>query len=318
MSLILEALKKSEAKRQLGEAPGLGTPFTVARRRRSPLPLIVLLILVAAGFGWYYWRTPSPATAVGVGASKPPTVPMTVTANANPQVAPTTVAAAPDAARAMNRLNPPTAPPRAAARTDQSQIPSSAAQQGAPGTRPDPRQRGAFNQPGAARPEGGMDKAAARMAERFARRPSGPTNGAPNPAPADSGFLRAPNAIPPAVATAQAATATAVQQVATPPAPASGVEQSAPAPTPASARPAADLPMYYELPFNVRKDLPALAVSMHVYAAVPAQRFVVIDGERRSEGEVVKEGLTLREIRSDGIVLDLRGQRFFYPRPGGR
>jgi general secretion pathway protein B len=74
--------------------------------------------------------------------------------------------------------------------------------------------------------------------------------------------------------------------------------------------------MYYELPFNVRKDLPTLAVSMHVYAAVPEQRFVVIDGERKSEGEVVREGLTLREIRSDGIVLDLRGQRFFYPRPG--
>jgi general secretion pathway protein B len=239
-------------------------------------------------------------------------------------------------------LNPLTAPPRAAAGTDQSQMPSSAAQQGAPGTRPDPRQRGAFNQPGAARPDGGMDKATARMAERFARRPSGPTNGAPNPTPADSGFSRVPNASPPAAATAQrpapqppaqpaltqapaptvattqAATATTAPQVATPPAPASGVEQSAPAPTPASARPTADLPMYYELPFNVRKDLPALAVSMHVYAAVPAQRFVVIDGERRSEGEVVKEGLTLREIRSDGIVLDLRGQRFFYPRPGGR
>jgi general secretion pathway protein B len=123
-----------------------------------------------------------------------------------------------------------------------------------------------------------------------------------------------------------------VQGAATPPpAPAIAATHAAPAPPPASAgaqqpapstpatataKAAPDLPMYYELPFNVRKDLPTLAVSMHVYAAVPEQRFVVIDGERKSEGEVVKEGLTLREIRSDGIVFDLRGQRFFYPRPG--
>ncbi len=76
------------------------------------------------------------------------------------------------------------------------------------------------------------------------------------------------------------------------------------------------MPLYYELPFNVRKDLPTLTVSMHVYAAVPEQRFVVIDGERKVEGEAIKEGLTLREIRSDGIVLEFRGQKFFYPRPG--
>ena len=76
------------------------------------------------------------------------------------------------------------------------------------------------------------------------------------------------------------------------------------------------MPLYYELPFNLRKDLPTLIVSMHVYAAVPAQRFVVIDGERKTEGETIKEGLTLREIRADGIVLEFRGQKFFYPRPG--
>jgi general secretion pathway protein B len=100
MSLILEALKKSEAKRQLGEAPGLGTPFTVARRRRSPLPVIVLLVLAAVGFGWYYLRpTPAPTPASETGASKPSASPTTVVADANPQ----TAAAAPaNAARPMN------------------------------------------------------------------------------------------------------------------------------------------------------------------------------------------------------------------------
>ena len=54
MSLILEALKKSEARRQLGEAPGLGTPFTVTQRRRSALPVIIIGIIAAGVFGWYY------------------------------------------------------------------------------------------------------------------------------------------------------------------------------------------------------------------------------------------------------------------------
>jgi len=327
MSLILEALKKSEAKRQLGEAPGLGTPFTVARRRRSPLPVIVLLILVAAGFGWYYLRpTPAPAPASEAGA-KSSVTPTTVLADSNPQ----TAAAAPaNAARAMNRLNPPTAPPRAPAGGDQPSIAQTAGQPIPPGARADPRVRGgAFNQLGAARPEGGTDAAAARMAQRFGRPVPSPTNGAPNAtAPAATAQPSAP--LPPrqppmpqapvqgAATTPPAPAIAAPQSVAAlPPAPA-GAPQTTPAPMPATAtaKAAPDLPMYYELPFNVRKDLPALTVSMHVYAAVPEQRFVVIDGERKSEGEAVKEGLTLREIRSDGIVLDLRGQRFFYPRPG--
>jgi len=76
------------------------------------------------------------------------------------------------------------------------------------------------------------------------------------------------------------------------------------------------VPVYYELPYNVRKDLPTLALNMHVYATDPAQRFVVLDGDRKAEGETIKDGLVLREIRTDGIVLEFRGQRFFYPRPG--
>jgi len=63
MSLILEALKKSEAKRRLGEAPDLETPFAAQRHRRSPLPLIVAAIAIAGGAGWWLLRSPSPPTA---------------------------------------------------------------------------------------------------------------------------------------------------------------------------------------------------------------------------------------------------------------
>jgi len=110
-----------------------------------------------------------------------------------------------------------------------------------------------------------------------------------------------PRAASPGAATMQLATAHPAPAPGTPKAPGAALSS--------------DLPMYYELPFNLRKDLPTLSISMHVFAAVPEQRFVMIDGERKAEGETFKE-LTLREIRPDGMVLEFRGQRFFYPRSG--
>jgi len=76
------------------------------------------------------------------------------------------------------------------------------------------------------------------------------------------------------------------------------------------------LPLYYELPYSTRKDIPVIVLSMHVFSPDTATRFVVVDGERKAQGESLKEGLKLDEIRPDGMVLEFRGQRFFYPRSG--
>ena len=54
---------------------------------------------------------------------------------------------------------------------------------------------------------------------------------------------------------------------------------------------------------------------MHVYADEPAQRFVIVDGRRRVEGDVVAEGLVGDRIRRDGGVLSLHGRRLLLPRP---
>lgn len=331
MSLILEALKKSEARRQLGEAPGLGTPFTVARRRRSPLPVIGIVILAAAGFGWYYLRTKPAVVPTGeVAAAKPSAPDKPMAGKPNMQA----MAPASPPSAAANRFNPTTVSPRVAPAGDVAQRTPFGGQAGAaPGMRTDPRARDprAVNPPGTPPVAG---DSAMRMAQRplpgAATAPNGAgpqARGAPEgrlgfaqgaaAAPASPGQVTPqPSALNPAGAAAQ----TPVASVAPNPATASAPPPAATAPTPpTAATPAAaapDMPLYYELPFNVRKDLPTLAVSMHVYAAVPGQRFVVIDGDRRAEGDVVKEGLTLREIRSDGIVLEFRGQKFFYPRPG--
>jgi general secretion pathway protein B len=66
MSLILEALKKSEAERQLGRAPGLSTPMPVRARKSSaerlPLAWFALGALLFAGGGawWLLASRPTP------------------------------------------------------------------------------------------------------------------------------------------------------------------------------------------------------------------------------------------------------------------
>jgi general secretion pathway protein B len=79
---------------------------------------------------------------------------------------------------------------------------------------------------------------------------------------------------------------------------------------------AKDVTPYYALAFAVRKELPPLKLSMHVYAADPKQRFVILNQARVEEGETTPDGVELREVRPDGVILEFKGQQFFYPRDG--
>lgn len=94
--------------------------------------------------------------------------------------------------------------------------------------------------------------------------------------------------------------------------------RNAPTATPPTpAKPAAPpLPSVWELPYGTRKELPDLKLTMHVYSDVPAERFIVLDGERHVEGDDLGNGVVLHEISADGMVLDYKGQRFLYPRDG--
>ena len=64
----------------------------------------------------------------------------------------------------------------------------------------------------------------------------------------------------------------------------------------------------------LRAGLPPLRVSLHAYAADPARRFAIIDGQRRREGDLLAPGLHLREIQRDGLALDWRGRTLWVPR----
>jgi general secretion pathway protein B len=71
---------------------------------------------------------------------------------------------------------------------------------------------------------------------------------------------------------------------------------------------------YWELPDAVRANVPVMKFSVLVYAANPADRFVLIDGQRLAEGDSFKPGLVVKEIRREGVVFSYRLYQFLVER----
>lgn len=239
MSLILDALRKSEAARRRSETPDLFTPTPQAPapvRARPAWPLWAM-----AGFGvvssaiaaWMLLHRPAPEAPPAratdaVVADAPASTSAPVPAPAASAPAPTTLPVIP------------TAPPAPAA----------------PPTAPAP---------------------------------------APTSAPAST------PAPPPATSTASSP--------ATPPAP----PPVPAAPKPAPAPPANDRPTALaDLDADVRRQLPPLKLSMHLWSDDPQRRFVILDGQRLREGDTLGE-LVVERIDRDDVVLSWRGARLRLP-----
>lgn len=74
----------------------------------------------------------------------------------------------------------------------------------------------------------------------------------------------------------------------------------------------AGLPLYQQIVTSA--DLPALHLDLHVFAARPRDRFVMINMQRLGEGDSLPNGVQVQAIRPDGVVLSYRGTRFLLPR----
>jgi general secretion pathway protein B len=119
----------------------------------------------------------------------------------------------------------------------------------------------------------------------------------------------APVVVSKPVAPPQAVPATAKPQAA--------MVEPAPRTTPpisaAVAAPAAtDTLRLSDLSVDERKALPTLKLSMHMWNDDPAQRFVILDGNRLHEGDRIGDAV-VTAITTDGVVLDWNGRRLKLP-----
>lgn len=136
---------------------------------------------------------------------------------------------------------------------------------------------------------------------------------APAPAPAPTPAVirdarkpatAAPAAAASAMAAASAATSTTASATATP---ATATPPSMP--PPAAATPDRVLAIT-ELPADVQRELPKLAISGGVYSDNPAQRMLIVNGQVFNEGAEPAPGVQLEQIRAKTAVLKFRGYRY--------
>ncbi|OGT60777.1 MAG: hypothetical protein A3E01_07700 [Gammaproteobacteria bacterium RIFCSPHIGHO2_12_FULL_63_22] len=245
MSLILDALRKSEAERQRGKSPGLfaATPGvqreTFARMKLWPVLVFLAFLLASA---WVIWR----------GESRRAESEQSATAKAVPADAGIEVV---DAVTGAANFGDDSARPIPGA---QSSTPASPALATSDATRP-------------------------QSVPSSPSQSVGTTKSLPTIAPASPAIPSPP-----------------IPEVAPAPIAESPSEES--------------LPTLAVLDSGTRASLPPLKLSMHVFGQDPAKRFAIIDGKRVAAGSLLGNGV-VEEIRRDGVVVNVNGQRVLVPKP---
>jgi len=161
---------------------------------------------------------------------------------------------------------------------------------------------------------------APRVAVQPASAPAPSTAPAPAPTPVVVATAPTPLPLPPMPATRPAAApaplplplpqlpsaakvAPPTPSPATPPAPTPVAE--APAPPPAS-----PVVAYEQLPDEVKRQLPTLALGGAIWSENAAARMLIVSGQLVREGEPVAPGVTLEQIRPRSAVLRWKGLRY--------
>ena len=74
------------------------------------------------------------------------------------------------------------------------------------------------------------------------------------------------------------------------------------------------LPLYQDAAAAPGAGLPQVRLDLHVFAASPRERFVMINMHKLREGDSLPEGVRVESITPDGAVLSHNGSRFLLPR----
>jgi general secretion pathway protein B len=277
MSYILEALKKAQAERQLGNAPDIHTPAPVAvpaaaaAANRKPLLIGLGAGVLAAGIAaGLVWRAKTPAGAPAVLAQA---------GVAGGQAAAPHAAAEPVAAAAGPVEPPPLARP-AEPPAAEPVAPPAAPHKSAPAPQPAGRVSAAA-------------VAATPVAPQPAAAPAAPPRSA---APASTNP-------PPAPAAARDPVPQAVYLPAPEPAPAPPVREPDPIVD-------ENLRTLQQLPEAIQREVPRVTVGGYIYSPNPADRLLLVDKMLRREGEELAPGLVLERLRPKYAVMNYRGTRY--------
>lgn len=296
MSFILDALRKSDARRQQSGAPGLNSPEPPRpnRRRRRLLPGLAtaLMLLAVVAVGVYFVRPGWLPLGFGDGQQDRVTDGEPASSQAEPASdregeAGSTNDVAVDEEQ-LARIEEITEEPDAVARDDQSRdrrrrrVPPSeqeqVAQQGDVVQDESPQRETA---PVSA--EDAREELRRRMAEAESKR-SGERPEQTRDEPEETRQPE-PESAPEPEATDAGAEAEELNE---------GVSEYVRA---------------WELPLSVRRELPDLSLTIHVYSPDEAERFVLINGERRVAGDEI-DGARIVDIRREGALVDFRSHRF--------
>src|SRR5215469_6294521 len=77
---------------------------------------------------------------------------------------------------------------------------------------------------------------------------------------------------------------------------------------------AAGVPLYQDAAATPGTQIPQLRLDLHVFAARPQDRFVMINMHKLREGDTLPEGVRVESITQEGAVLSYNGSRFLLTR----
>lgn len=311
MSYILDALKRADAERGRGTVPGLhaqplpgNAPADSVPRARWlwPVAAIVLVLGGLAALAWV-WRGQAGGERATVVAAAP------VAAPATPRPAAAAQPAGPPVDAPAPQAPPPAPPPQPPARAPVTSV--------APAPAHDPGQTPILQSlpsgPGLLIPGPAVNLPPMTAPYEQPVLPAQPT-----PAAAASTRPATPPLEPAAATPAQAVPRATRQAAASPTRGASAIQPAAPAsaaiaPNPgtsATQAAGAAAPLIAELPEEVRRLIPALAITGAVYSENPAQRLLLVNGQVLPQGATAAPEVMIEEIRSRSATFTFRGTRF--------
>jgi general secretion pathway protein B len=280
MSFILDALKKSETDRQRQNGPALFEVKVAPPRNGLPLWAIGLAVLLAVNLvivAWVLLRRPA-------------------TAEASATAAPAQAAAS----------GPPLQPPPPMTTYQQ---PQGYASQGYP-----PQQQAPVM------PQSGMTGAPQGQAMAPGQNTVPISGTAPmSPVGQAAGMTQPPAAqqLPAGAGNdASVAQGGAVSEKVNPDdyAPATDAGPAAPFGNRVSKTTSSGVPLYQDASLAPGAHIPELRLDLHVFAAKPQERFVMINMHKLHEGDTLPEGVHVESITPEGAVLSKDGTRFLLPR----